>query len=54
MGRDQSRGKELGIDWFTTGDGFTWTSKDMDETIARALAWLGGRQRKKSPAAIMM
>jgi cob(I)alamin adenosyltransferase len=28
--------KKLGIDWFTTGDGFTWTSKDMDETIARA------------------
>jgi cob(I)alamin adenosyltransferase len=29
--------KKLGIDWFTTGDGFTWTSKDMDETIARAV-----------------
>src|SRR5689334_21534443 len=29
--------KKLGIDWFTTGDGFTWTSKDMDETIARAI-----------------
>lgn len=29
--------KKLGIDWFTTGDGFTWTSKDMDETVARAL-----------------
>jgi len=28
--------KKLGIEWFTTGDGFTWTSKDMDETIARA------------------
>jgi len=28
--------KKLGIDWFTTGDGFTWTSKDMNETIARA------------------
>jgi len=28
--------RKLGIDWFTTGDGFTWTSKDMDETIARA------------------
>ena len=24
------------IDWFSTGDGFTWTSKDMDETIAKA------------------
>lgn len=29
--------KKLGIDWFTTGDGFTWTSKAMDETIARAI-----------------
>jgi cob(I)alamin adenosyltransferase len=25
-----------GIDWITTGDGFTWTSRDMDETVARA------------------
>ncbi len=25
-----------GIDWISTGDGFTWTSKDMDETEARA------------------
>jgi cob(I)alamin adenosyltransferase len=29
--------KKLGIDWSSTGDGFTWTSRDMDETIARAL-----------------
>jgi cob(I)alamin adenosyltransferase len=29
--------QKLGIDWFTTGDGFTWTSKDMDETVARAI-----------------
>lgn len=28
--------KKLGIDWLSTGDGFTWRSKDMDETIARA------------------
>ena len=27
----------LGIDWIKTGDGFTWTSKDMEETTARAL-----------------
>jgi cob(I)alamin adenosyltransferase len=32
--------KKLGIEWHTTGDGFTWTSKDMNETIARAQrAW---------------
>ena len=30
--------QKLGIDWFTTGDGFTWTSKDMEETVARAIA----------------
>lgn len=27
----------LGLDWIKTGDGFTWTSKDMDETQAKAL-----------------
>ncbi len=29
--------KKLGIDWFAKGDGFTWTSRDMDETVSRAL-----------------
>jgi cob(I)alamin adenosyltransferase len=29
--------QKLGIDWVKTGDGFTWTSRDMDETIAKAL-----------------
>src|SRR5687768_11815331 len=29
--------KKLGIEWHTTGDGFTWLSKDMDETTARAI-----------------
>lgn len=28
--------KKLGIEWLSTGDGFTWLSKDMDETTARA------------------
>jgi cob(I)alamin adenosyltransferase len=28
--------KRLGLDWIATGDGWTWTSKDMDETEARA------------------
>lgn len=28
--------KKLGIEWIATGDGFTWLSKDMDETTARA------------------
>jgi cob(I)alamin adenosyltransferase len=26
----------LGVDWWTTGDGFTWDSSDMDETEAVA------------------
>jgi cob(I)alamin adenosyltransferase len=29
--------EKLGIEWLSTGDGFTWLSKDMDETTARAL-----------------
>jgi cob(I)alamin adenosyltransferase len=28
---------QLGLDAIKTGDGFTWTSKDMDETQAKAL-----------------
>jgi cob(I)alamin adenosyltransferase len=29
--------KKLGIEWHTTGDGFTWMSKDMQATRAHAL-----------------
>jgi cob(I)alamin adenosyltransferase len=28
--------KKMKIEWNATGDGFTWNSKDMDETTARA------------------
>jgi cob(I)alamin adenosyltransferase len=32
--------KKLGIEWYKMGDGFTWQSKDIDETIAKAvLGW---------------
>lgn len=32
--------QKLGIEWHISGDGFTWTSRDMDATIARArLGW---------------
>ncbi len=35
-----------GIDWIKTGDGFTWTSKDIDETTARALhGWQVAQQK---------
>ncbi len=34
------------IDWISTGDGWTWTSADMDETIARARhAWSIAQER---------
>ena len=29
--------QKLGIEWYQTGDGFTWLSKDMGETTTRAL-----------------
>lgn len=30
----------LGVDWYTAGDGFTWSSTDLDETKAKAeAAW---------------
>jgi cob(I)alamin adenosyltransferase len=32
--------RKLEIEWHSLGDGFTWTSKDMDQTIAKAQhAW---------------
>ena len=43
--------QKLGIDWVKTGDGFTWTSKDMDETIAKALhGWSIAQQKIASGA----
>jgi cob(I)alamin adenosyltransferase len=30
--------RQLGVDWFAAGDGFTWDSTDMDETQAKAVA----------------
>jgi cob(I)alamin adenosyltransferase len=29
-------GERMGIDWISTGDGFTWASQDVDETEAKA------------------
>lgn len=38
--------RKLDIEWHTLGDGFTWTSKDMDETIAKARhAWLLAQEK---------
>ncbi|WP_420434696.1 cob(I)yrinic acid a,c-diamide adenosyltransferase [Candidatus Poriferisocius sp.] len=30
--------RELGVQWFSAGDGFTWESDDIDETKAKAVA----------------
>jgi cob(I)alamin adenosyltransferase len=37
---EEKIGRQVGIDWWALGDGFTWDSKDMDESeaVARA-AW---------------
>jgi cob(I)alamin adenosyltransferase len=38
--------QKLGIEWHKSGDGFTWLSKDMDETIAHALhGWQVAREK---------
>lgn len=38
--------QKLGIEWHISGDGFTWTSKDMDATIACAqLGWQLAQQK---------
>lgn len=37
---EEEIGRRLGVDWWALGDGFTWDSKDMDETEAIAReAW---------------
>ena len=30
--------RELGVQWFSAGDGFTWESDDLDESRAKAVA----------------
>ena len=30
--------RELGVQWFSAGDGFTWESDDLDESKAKAVA----------------
>ena len=43
---EEKVGRELGIDWWSLGDGFTWDSSDMDrsEAVARE-AWRAARER---------
>lgn len=41
---EETIGKQLGIDWWALGDGFTWDSQDMEESEAIAReAWLVAR-----------
>lgn len=35
---EEKSGRDLGMEWWALGDGFTWDSEDMDETQAKALA----------------
>lgn len=46
---EEKVGRQLGIDWWALGDGFTWDSKDMDETEAVAReAWAVAKERIES------
>jgi cob(I)alamin adenosyltransferase len=38
---EEKVGREVGIDWWAMGDGFTWDSKDMAESEAIAVAAWG-------------
>jgi cob(I)alamin adenosyltransferase len=41
--------RKLGIEWHSMGDGFTWTSKDMQQTIDRAAkAWALAQEKIQS------
>ena len=35
---EEKVGRQLGIDWWAMGDGFTWDSKDMEESEAVSVA----------------
>jgi cob(I)alamin adenosyltransferase len=37
---------KLGVDWWSIGDGFTWNSKDMEETQAIAVAAWDAAKKK--------
>jgi cob(I)alamin adenosyltransferase len=38
---EEKIGMQLGVDWLKGGDGFTWESKDLDQSEGRAVAaWL--------------
>ena len=46
---EEEIGRRLGVDWWTIGDGFTWNSKVMEETEARAReAWRTAKEKVAS------
>lgn len=48
---EEKIGRQVGIDWWAVGDGFTWDSKDMDESEAIARAgWAHARSLLESGA----
>ena len=43
--------EKLGIEWISTGDGWTWTSQNQAETVARAVAaWAVAQEKIASGA----
>jgi cob(I)alamin adenosyltransferase len=43
---EEAIGRQLGIDWWALGDGFTWDSKDMEESEAIAReAWTVAKEK---------
>lgn len=50
VGEERSA-RSLGVEWWTIGDGFSWDSKDMDQTEAIARdAWRTARDKLREPA----
>jgi len=48
---EEKSGRELGIEWWTLGDGFTWESEDLAQTEAVARdAWATAREKVQSGA----
>jgi cob(I)alamin adenosyltransferase len=46
---EEKIGVQLGVDWQKLGDGFTWESKDLDETQAKAVhAWEVSKEKLRS------
>jgi len=43
---EEKSGRDLGMEWWALGDGFTWESTDMGETQAKALAaWAAAEEK---------